>query len=175
MPDSFLDLLNQWKDKLPKSQASRVLLCIGFVGVLGLILSITLVILSLSSGAPDLQVQDPVTEQLSSGLTSQDVLKAECCLVEVAGAVQRPGLYTLPAGSKLKDLIQKAEGFHPKADVEYVATKLNLAEDIQEGLKITVPFLSSYSNDGGVEKFQKSDKISVNFATEKELIVTSHW
>jgi competence protein ComEA len=55
--------------------------------------------------------------------------------VHVAGAVARPGLYFLPAGSRVADALGRAGGRLPSADVD----RLNLAARIADGQKILVP------------------------------------
>ncbi len=44
----------------------------------------------------------------------------EPILVQIAGAVQRPGVYALAEGSRLTDLITRAEGLAPDADLDRV-------------------------------------------------------
>ena len=56
-------------------------------------------------------------------------------LVHVAGAVRRPGLYEMPAGSRIADGIDLARGPKPTADLN----ALNLAEPLADGQKIDVP------------------------------------
>ena len=56
-------------------------------------------------------------------------------LVHVAGAVRRPGLYEIPAGARIADAVQAARGPTERADLD----ALNLAEQLQDGLKVDVP------------------------------------
>ncbi|MDQ4144282.1 MAG: helix-hairpin-helix domain-containing protein [Actinomycetota bacterium] len=56
-------------------------------------------------------------------------------LVHVAGAVNRPGLYEMPAGARIADAIDLARGPKPSADLG----ALNLAEPLSDGQKIDVP------------------------------------
>jgi competence protein ComEA len=56
-------------------------------------------------------------------------------VVHVAGAVQRPGVYQLPAGSRVTDAIQAAGGFQADADPD----QLNLAAKAIDGTRILVP------------------------------------
>nr|WP_242826036.1 helix-hairpin-helix domain-containing protein [Desulfurispora thermophila] len=55
-------------------------------------------------------------------------------VVHVSGAVQKPGLYRLPAGSRVDDLLQKA-GLLPDADVD----SLNLAARLKDEQRLLVP------------------------------------
>jgi competence protein ComEA len=55
-------------------------------------------------------------------------------VVHVAGAVARPGLYHLPAGSRVADAVTLAGGKLPRADLD----RLNLAARLVDGQKILV-------------------------------------
>jgi competence protein ComEA len=56
-------------------------------------------------------------------------------VVHVAGAVLRPGVVQLPAGSRVHDAIAAAGGGSPGADTD----SLNLAAVVEDGQKIHVP------------------------------------
>lgn len=60
----------------------------------------------------------------------------ENMLVYVAGAVEQPGVYRLPLGSRVKDAVQAAGNLLPYADAEAV----NLAAKLRDGEQISVPF-----------------------------------
>jgi competence protein ComEA len=55
--------------------------------------------------------------------------------VHVAGAVRRPGLFRVPAGSRVAAAIARAGGPGPKADL----TLVNLAARVQDGQQVVVP------------------------------------
>ncbi len=56
-------------------------------------------------------------------------------IVQVSGAVNRPGLCSLPPGSRVKDALEAAGGFSAEAE----QGSLNLAAFIQDGEHIRVP------------------------------------
>jgi competence protein ComEA len=59
---------------------------------------------------------------------------AAALVVDVAGKVRRPGLYRLPAGSRIYDAVRAAGGALPGVDL----TSLNLAAKITDGQQIAV-------------------------------------
>ena len=62
-------------------------------------------------------------------------------VVDVAGAVSRPGLLELPAGARVGDAIAAAGGYATDADLDAAAAALNLAQRLADGEQIRVPRL----------------------------------
>ncbi len=60
-------------------------------------------------------------------------------VVDVTGAVLHPGVYSLPAGSRVADAIQAAGGYSPDVDPRQAETQLNLAAKIADAQLIHVP------------------------------------
>jgi len=108
--------------------------------LLGLCLALTVVNL-----APRLLVRTINVEQVQSTIT-----------VSISGAIREPGVYELPWGTRLEDLVLKAGGLRGDAEESLV----NLAQPLDTGRSIFIPF---YDTDEGDER------ISLNEASAREL------
>src|SRR5437660_5943441 len=80
-------------------------------------------------------------------------------LVDVAGAVENPGLYRLPRGDRVFDAIAAAGGFSADADMSRIP---NLAGRLTDGEQVKVPFAKSASGTAIV-------RVNLNQATLDEL------
>lgn len=69
-------------------------------------------------------------------------------VVHICGAVSAPGVYELPAGSRIIDAVEAGGGFLPEAD----EACCNLAEEIVDGCQIYIMTKSESCADGQTEK-----------------------
>ena len=60
--------------------------------------------------------------------------------VDVSGAVNTPGVYTLVPDSRMEDLVVLAGGFTNLVNKEFVAKSLNLSQKVTDGMKVYIPF-----------------------------------
>jgi competence protein ComEA len=91
-------------------------------------------------------------------------------VVQVAGAVVRPGVYTLPLGSRVGDAIQAAGGYSADVDPRAAETKLNLAAKLQDAELIVVPRRGdSASGSPGAGGTPVPGLINLNTASAAEL------
>jgi competence protein ComEA len=95
-------------------------------------------------------------------------------VVDVEGAVREPGVYTLPAGSRVIDALRAAGGAGPGADVRSV----NLARPIADGERVYIPrkgeapppdASGGTGGGGGGNGGSGAGKVNLNSASESEL------
>lgn len=84
-------------------------------------------------------------------------------IVDVSGAVRRPGVVQLASGSRVEQAIEKAGGVLPSANV----STLNLAATLRDGEQILVESATSKST--FIERDTADHKININRASETEL------
>ena len=92
--------------------------------------------------------EEAVASEESAESASEETPASGEVVVHIAGAVSSPGVYTLPADSRVDDAV-RAAGATADADL----SQLNLAQKLADGQKITVP----------------AALININTATQEEL------
>ena len=96
--------------------------------------------------------EDPMEDSGSSEL--RETASPKLLYVYVCGAVQSPGVYSLPEGARAVDALEAAGGFGPEADQSAV----NLAALLTDGMQITVPKIGEDTAETG------GGKINLNTA-----------
>ena len=81
-------------------------------------------------------------------LSDASLEEAKTLVVHICGAVSAPGVYELPAGSRIIDAVEAGGGFLPEAD----EACCNLAEEIVDGCQIYIMTKSESCADGQAEK-----------------------
>ena len=94
---------------------------------------------------------------------------ASAVVVDVAGAVRRPGLYRLTEGARVADAVARAGGATAKAQLELV----NLAARVSDGEQVVVPrrgaVAASSSGDAGAAPALPAGPVHLNSATLEQL------
>lgn len=90
---------------------------------------------------------------------------AQAIVVDVVGAVRRPGLYHLGQGARVADAVQRAGGPTAKAQLDLV----NLAAPIADGEQVVVPARGSGVAATGGGAAATSGPVHLNTATLEQL------
>jgi competence protein ComEA len=83
-------------------------------------------------------------------------------VVHVAGAVRRPGVYRLPAGSRVTDAVKRAGGFAGAANQDAI----NLAARLSDGQQVVVPGAGGMASSAAPGQ---SGPVSLGSATPEQL------
>jgi competence protein ComEA len=142
--------LSQWWFDLHFSHNQKRAL--GLIAAIVLVLSVFIVIRgnTQSSAAPEIV---PIT------LAEPEIF------VDVTGAVNKPGVYTLTGKSRVIDAIKAAGDSAPGADL----STINLARVLNDGEQIYVDSLVMNSSGQRVSKKTPSGPININRATARQL------
>lgn len=99
--------------------------------------------------------------RVESGMT-------ENLVVDVAGAVIKPGVYRLAADSRFADALAAAGGLTAEADRDWVSRTINLAQNITDGVKIYIQSVGE-SSTGSTGNLNAESQVSINSASLSEL------
>ncbi|HEY8167234.1 MAG TPA: helix-hairpin-helix domain-containing protein [Candidatus Limnocylindrales bacterium] len=112
------------------------------VGAVVAAIALAGIVLAMSAPQPAVVIDGASPEPQASGVANAVLPGPSASLaaltVDVDGAVIRPGLVTLPAGSRIGDAVAAAGGFAPAADAR-AAAALNLAAPLADGDQISIP------------------------------------
>lgn len=123
-------LLTLWSNSDKKLLLPIVLLVLGFI-LLGYGLIQSLRPSDLGQASQDITFES--AQNPSENKSSQKIV------VDIEGAVVNPGVYTLDAQSRVKDVLVLAGGLSSQADRQWVEKNINLASKLTDGAKIYIP------------------------------------
>ncbi|HSO12462.1 MAG TPA: ComEA family DNA-binding protein [Anaerolineales bacterium] len=92
-------------------------------------------------------------------------------VVHITGAVPRPGVYALPEGARVQDVISAAGGFLAEADKEFI----NLARILEDGEMLDIPYTEGFSPviptpvQNVITSGSDTDLVNINTASSFEL------
>ena len=102
--------------------------------------------------------------------------------VDVAGAVERPGVYQLDGKARINDALVAAGGLAENADRAWVSKSINLAAPVKDGAKIYVkdtgnqiPDTGNQMSEAGYQQTEvqnlsaSQEKININTSSQSEL------
>jgi competence protein ComEA len=144
-------------------------------GAVAVVLVLVAFALAFGSGGGSLVVAggEPLPE--ASGSIASSVTRGQVLVVEIVGAVARPGVYRLPSGSRVGELVAAAGGYGARVDVDRASQELNLAALLSDGDQVRVPSRDEVAptrpsgGDGAAAAGAASELIDINTATSAEL------
>lgn len=119
----------------------------------------------------DAPPEETVGEEGIVGTTPSETQNASQWVVYVTGSVKRPGVYEVPADSRVHYAVEMAGGFSAMADPEGV----NLAEKLSDGAHVKIPSKGDIAANGSTNVIAPSGasttkgRIDINRASVSEL------
>lgn len=89
-------------------------------------------------------------------------------MVDVGGAVKRPGVYAIESGQRVYELVDKAGGLVEDADLIFFDKNINRAQKLNDQVKIYIPFKTTDELLRPIESYSSS-LISINSSTISQL------
>ena len=134
--------LNTPGSKPPAAEPSRLWFGVLGLGIAGLALAGGWMLLgagdaTVSVDAAAIEVEASAGRSLTAAASVST--EPETLVVDVGGAVRRPGVYRLVDGARVGDAIEAAGGFAPAVDAAVAARDLNLAARLKDGDRVRVP------------------------------------
>jgi competence protein ComEA len=118
----------------------------------------------------------PAAKPVAIGVARGGGTEGGRVVVHVAGAVRRPGVYTLTRGTRVDDAVRRAGGARRRADL----SQLNLAAELEDGRQVLVPVrparggggaavAGGAAGDGGALGTGPPPPVNLNSATMEQL------
>lgn len=146
----------------PLSTGQRRALAAALVGVVVLVVALRHG--SGGTSVPALQVA-PIVPTTTSIAGAADGASQGMLVVDVVGAVRRPGLYRLAQGSRIADLVARAGGLTRRADPRLV----NLAAPLADGEQVLVAERGAAAAAGSAGGSAQSAPVDLNSASAEQI------
>lgn len=131
------------------------LICVSALASLGGIIKLSQI---------SVQLKTPLTNKVE---IHQNRLFKDRIVIDLEGAVTKPGVYELPNNSRLIDALHQAQGLSDNADRYLVAKTFNLAKRLADEEKVYIPFLEE--RDLFIPDSLSQNLISINGASQTQL------
>lgn len=130
----------------------------------------------MAAGCQEGNQEEPLLEEVEEireepEQTEEEKPEEEKICVHVCGQVVSPGVYELPAGSRVYQAVEAAGGMTDGA-----AWQINQAQELTDGQQVYVPSKEEASDAGiepGIAGQAEDGKVNINTATKEELMTLS--
>ncbi|MBE5877970.1 MAG: hypothetical protein E7290_13950 [Lachnospiraceae bacterium] len=117
--------------------------------------------------------QEVLVEQQTAAEEAADVSQEAYICVHVCGAIRNPGVYEVPEGCRLYEVVELAGGMLEEADEVY----LNLAREVKDGEQIVILTSEQTLDHGGSVRTEDGERmqglVNINTASVEELTTLS--
>ena len=150
----------------------------GLIGAAALAVAAILLIVTGGTGAVVVDGAGIAGSDRPSAGSSASAAGGSSLVVDVQGAVRRPGIVTLPPGARVADAIEAAGGYSGRVAADRVRDVLNLAALLDDGAQVIVPSRDDPVPSGGAGGGRPSGSdppggaagpVDLNHATAAEL------
>jgi|GEM_PF-5827109 len=118
--------INPWQNILASAKTLRFEVIVVFLAFVLVLVGVYL-------------LKSPGKDEGITIIEDQAVSQNSDITVDIAGAVEKPGVYTLKAGTRMVEAIDKAGGFTSTADTEWISKTMNMAVKLSDAAKIYIP------------------------------------
>lgn len=132
------------------------------IPIIGLGISILCIVIAVF-----LLQQTTLTQPTTEKIRIEEISKA-VVVVDIEGAVQKPGIYELDQDARLVNALVRAGGLIEQADRYYIAKNMNLSKHVIDEEKIYIPFLIERTD--SIETSLSSVRINTATASQLELL-----
>ncbi|OGM09505.1 hypothetical protein A2V61_04275 [Candidatus Woesebacteria bacterium RBG_19FT_COMBO_47_8] len=87
-------------------------------------------------------------------------------VVEIAGEVERPGVYRMAKDSRIEDLLVLAGGVSENADRVWMDKTLNRAAKLSDGVKIYIPAVGEQTTAASAKNTSEYQTVSTDFSVQ---------
>lgn len=147
--------------------AFRSELLLGFIAIGIIIISLTISLNTLN------KVDEPIQFQQAKENPAFDTATVlPGIFVDIQGAIEKPDVYEVTVGARLKDVLVLAHGLSVEADRKFFAQTFNLAKKVTDQEKIYIPSEEEVTRGqiAGASIAEKHDrKTNINTASSEEL------
>lgn len=129
------------------------------IGLMGFVLVAFGIISSFSQKKEDISFQN-TTQQVDA--TSSAKVSTKEIIVDVEGAVIKPGVYHLSSDARLQDALIASGGVSGDADTSFIEKKINLAAKLIDGGKLYIPKTGEQISNGQIDTQAVSGQTSLS-------------